>query len=113
MSRGSSAHLLRPLLFISLLASSCGGQQAPPQPLPNWEFGYWFWQGSSAWVQATAPIDTLYFHVRNGYLPERLPPAKNYWAVIRFDDPLVPAQPIDWQKLQAAAKAASAYHIQS
>ena len=103
MSRGSSAHLLRPLLFISLLASSCGGQQSPPQPLPNWEFGYWFWQGSSAWVQATAPIDTLYFQVRNGYLPERLPPAKNYWAVIRFDDPLVPTQPIDWQKLQAAA----------
>lgn len=105
MLRGSSAHLRKILVSIFLLATGCGAQNAAPQPLPKWEFGYWFWQGSSAWVQAVAPIDTLYFQVRNGRIPDRLPPAKSYWAVIRIDDHVLPAQPFDWKKIQATATA--------
>jgi hypothetical protein len=83
--------------------SGCG-RSAPP---PQWTTAFWFWQGSSSSVQSAAPVDAIYVHagtisrmpflglgrqwsVHVG-LPERLPRAREYWAVFRYDHQDVPA----------------------
>ena len=121
MLRGASAHLL---LTLTILAN-CGGQHPTPQTKPTWEFGYWFWQGSAAEVKSTAPIETIYFQAgaievnenrRYGEpwtvyarLPMELPPARNYWAVLRMnqhrvpDSSTIPTLAREWKELATAA----------
>ena len=109
MRRRSSAQLMRIacLLLAAGGALGCGRRSAVQQPLPKWEFGFWFWNGSSAKVRAGAgPVDVLFFqagtirHHRylgprepwkvHGNLPAELPPAREYWLVFRADDHVIP-----------------------
>jgi len=110
MRRRFSAQLM--LIACLLLAAGgalgCARLSALRQPLPKWEFGFWFWNGSSAKVGAAAgTLDVLFFqagtirHERYlgprepwkvyGNLPSALPPAREYWLVFRADDHIVPA----------------------
>lgn len=88
------------LAAAALLTSSCRSANNPPPPT-TWTTGYWFWNGSSASeAHVDAPLDALYVEVSgvfydgrwqlNTHPPERLPKAKEYWAVIRSDYRQVP-----------------------
>jgi len=96
------------LILLTTLDSGCGSRPAERRPLPKWEFGFWHWGETAAPVpNGTAPPDHLYVHVGRfenqrffgskvpwqvyGNIPERLPIAKTYWLVFRFDSHTVPA----------------------
>jgi hypothetical protein len=73
---------------------------------PNWATGFWFWGGSSAAVTASTTADVLYVQAgkiyRGGWgerqawgvsmdtSVDRLPPAREYWFVVRSDEPGLP-----------------------
>ncbi|MBI2687567.1 MAG: DUF3142 domain-containing protein [Acidobacteria bacterium] len=90
-----------------LVLAGCGGRTSSRQPLPKWQFGYWFWNGSSAATEAgSAPLDALYFQAGTislfrfrgekpqwhapGTWPPEIPAAREYWAVFRFERQAVP-----------------------
>lgn len=93
-------------LIVSGTLVGCGAGRRDPLPPPQWETGFWFWHGSSASVTAQAdPLDVIFCHVSTvsrtqipllasrwvyGSLPTRLPPAREYWLVFRFDGLGVP-----------------------
>lgn len=96
------------LLILFAVLADCGrpGKETP-SAVP-WTTGFWFWGGSSASVaSAVNPVEVLYFQAGTidrrtytalgppwsirGEMPEWLPPAREYWAVFRFDDAGVPA----------------------
>jgi len=97
------------LLIATLGLCSCEssrGQQTSTKPT----IGFWFWQGSSAGEEWSGPpIDALFVHVgiigrqsflnvsgpnkqwnAYGQLPDRLPPAREYWLVYRYEMQGVP-----------------------
>jgi hypothetical protein len=95
--------LALPLLIAALGLYGCGGSLRS-QPPPTWTTGFWFWDGSVAGTSPTsATLDVLYFQAGTisgrlrkelqglyAALPEDLPPAREYWMVLRFDRQLVP-----------------------
>jgi hypothetical protein len=88
-------------LLLWLPLSACSKASAPRPS--SWSIGYWFWQGSSAAVEAPLALDDLY--VQSGRMSldpvggwsvhadetGRLPAARRYWGVIRSDDPKAPS----------------------
>ncbi len=98
--------LALPFLIASLGLCGCGGALRSQQPAPKWTTGFWFWRGSSVGTSPSAPpVDALYFQAGeiNGgpgsypqtwgvyaNLPDELPPAAEYWIVLRFDSQSVP-----------------------
>jgi hypothetical protein len=103
-----------PLLLIGSLASvSCDRALRSQQPPEKWTTGFWYWHGSSPgpW-QHVQPLEVLFFQagtidgpadtplsVRSNHgdtwsvwaeLPDELPPAREYWLVLRFDRQSVP-----------------------
>src|ERR1700722_15219588 len=102
------------LLIGSLVSISCERALRSQQPPEKWTTGFWYWHGSSpsAW-QPVQPLDVLFFQagtidgpadtplsVRNtrgdpwsvwAELPDELPPAREYWLVLRFARQSVPA----------------------
>ncbi len=90
---------LRYLLAALFLLAGCAPTPAPPPTA--FTTGFWFWSGSAArQPRPVPPLDTLYFHAGNisisryqrppdwsvlADIPPDLPPARQYWAVYRFD----------------------------
>ncbi|MBS1875456.1 MAG: DUF3142 domain-containing protein [Acidobacteria bacterium] len=88
-------------------------------PTGGWTTGFWFWQGSSAAMGAgMGPVDVLYVQagtIRHDDGPsgrwivwakwpdEALPPAREYWAVLRAETRTAP--PLDLAKQVAGAVA--------
>jgi hypothetical protein len=63
------------------------------QPLPTtWTTGFWVWGGQSSPSPLTNPLDAAYIQVSESeYFPDtKLPAAKEYWAVYRFEGQSVP-----------------------
>src|SRR5689334_3158742 len=103
--------MLRFVLFACLLLAclamlGCGGDLSSQPPPQNWTTGFWFWNGSAV-RSASAPqsIDVLYVQAGTLYratgpngpaskfvqkLSDELPPAREYWLVIRFDRQSIP-----------------------
>ena len=97
---------LAALLLACLALCGCGGALQSQQPAPTWTTGFWFWQGSEFQTPpSTPPIDALYFHageINGGLsqyqpppgvsaeLPGDLPPAAEYWIVLRCSTQAVP-----------------------
>ncbi len=93
------------LIFLSMSMASCGrglrGSQASSQP---WTVGFWLWQGAEFDVAAAGnrPFDVLYVQVgrvdsywKNSVswpLQAQMPPAKEFWALWRYDPPARPAE---------------------
>ncbi len=93
------------LIFLSMSMASCGqglrGNQASSQP---WTVGFWLWQGAEFDVAAAGnrPFDVLYVQVgrvdsywKNSVswpLQAQMPPAKEFWALWRYDPPARPAE---------------------
>ena len=100
--------LVRSILLLgALFLTACGGalhSQPPPQ---RWSTGFWFWGGSVPRIAKTIePLDLIYVYA--GYLqkgggaprsatwsvsaslPDELPPAREYWLVLRFNHQAVP-----------------------
>ncbi|HLJ45750.1 MAG TPA: DUF3142 domain-containing protein [Bryobacteraceae bacterium] len=91
-------------LFLVSFVTLCGcgtsfsGQQVPA----HWSTGFWFWDGSEFTGQWNhEPLDVVYVqtgtisHEMNrwnvyGQLPGKLPPAREYWAVFRYEHQGVP-----------------------
>jgi hypothetical protein len=119
------------LLIVSLGLCSCGGALHSQQPPPKWTRGFWFWQGSSvgSFASTTEPLDELYFqageinnNVGPGFhdwsvyaqLPEELPPAGEYWIVLRFNRQAVPdleAAPIVARRVSQLRATAEQRHL--
>src|SRR6266545_636810 len=102
------------LLIASFVLSACVASFSSQQPALPWTTGFWFWQGSSAAaVSSGDPLDVLFVHVgtirketgpfvvprtraateewyANGELPDKLPAAKEYWLVFRYERQGVP-----------------------
>jgi Protein of unknown function (DUF3142) len=97
------------LPLIAALGMSGCADSLQSQPPAKWTTGFWFWNGSS--TQNASPVGTLdvlfaqtgtifqstlgnvgtrSWSVVDGYLPEELPPAREYWLVFRFDHQGVP-----------------------
>lgn len=109
--------ILRYLLIALLLTVSCGRQKTTSQPLPKWESGYWFWQGSAAETPSRARMDSVYFQaggidlmrfrgaedqwIVSAGIRNELPSGSAYWAVLRMDRPQIP----DASSLPAFARA--------
>jgi hypothetical protein len=96
------------LLLIAALGLSGCTSLASRQAPPSWSTGFWLWHSSTfdaAW--SAGPLDALYVHASNirhdtepnwvrrtnqpagrwfanGYLPNELPAAKEYWLVFRY-----------------------------
>ncbi|HEY4365449.1 MAG TPA: DUF3142 domain-containing protein [Bryobacteraceae bacterium] len=97
---------LAALLLACLALCGCGGALRSQPPAPKWTTGFWFWQGSSASVSPSAPpVDALYFQAGEidggpgqyrqewsvyANVPGDLPPAAEYWIVLRFNSQSVP-----------------------
>ncbi len=116
------------LLIASFGLCGCGGALRSQQPPPKWTTGFWFWQGSSSLASSIAePLDVLYFHageINKGYprepwsvwgmLPEKLPAAREYWLVFRFDSQAVPdleAAPLLARKVSQLRAEAQQRHL--
>lgn len=94
------------LLIAGVGLFGCSGSAQSQQSSANWTTGFWFWQGSALDVAAApAELDVVFFqagtinnetYVRArpwavyGHLPEKLPAAREYWAVFRFERQGVP-----------------------
>lgn len=99
---------LGPLLLIGCVAlSGCATSVHGRQPPPRWTTGFWFWPGGSADAPAAGgTLDVLFVHVGTidktpglyakgpwsvyADLPDELPPAREYWLVLRFERQSVP-----------------------
>jgi hypothetical protein len=89
------------LLAFLLLLAGCRPASTPPLAPATFSTGYWFWSGSDAdQPHPVPPLDLLYFHAADiqfesyrpgdpwyvgGDIPSALPPARQYWAVYRFN----------------------------
>jgi hypothetical protein len=113
MLRGASAHLLLPILLIA----ACTAPTPQNKIKPTWEYGFWFWQGSTAEVKSP-PIETIYvqagsIEVNDARLPMELPPARAYWAVLRMnrhrvpDPSTIPTLAKEWKELAPKATSKS------
>jgi len=87
-------------LFVAVVLLA-GCRPAPTPPPGTFTTGFWFWHGSAArQPHPVPPLDVLYIHAGNirldqfpsrnswyagGDIPPELPPARQYWAVFRFD----------------------------
>jgi hypothetical protein len=113
MLRGASAHLLLPILLLA----ACTAPTPQNKIKPTWEYGFWFWQGSTAEVKSP-PIETIYVQagsieiigdqwIAEARLPMELPPARAYWAVLRMnrhrvpDPSTIPTLAKEWKELAA------------
>jgi hypothetical protein len=94
-------------MSLLLALSGCAVLMRSQPPSAKWTTGYWFWQGTSI-VDSPAreKLDVLFFQAgtiripgsltRNGpwsvdvQLPDRLPPAKDYWLVLRCETRQIP-----------------------
>lgn len=84
-------------MALMLVTAGCGKQASPPE----WKYGFWFWNGSSARAKASVPVDVLYYHWGTMDSPlvgewaaedlRDLPPAKELWLVVRYEGHGVPA----------------------
>jgi hypothetical protein len=93
------------ILAVLLWGCSGGKQSAAPGPR-KWSIGFWFWEGSSVAVRAATPVDAIYAQAgsieRNPSsdtkwgvycrAPRELPPAGEYWLVVRLAKPGVPGK---------------------
>ncbi len=94
------------LLLLGLIGSpGCGGPLHSQTAPRKWSTGFWYWRGGIPRSQlAPEPVDLLYFEVGEishegrrpwtvwAFLPDNLPPAREYWMVFRFNRQEVPAQ---------------------
>ena len=121
-------------LGLSGCATSLSSQQAPLR----WTAGFWFWYGSAAGPPPShAAVDVLFIHVGTirretigmvaprtgdrparwfayGQLPDRLPAAREYWAVFRYEGHGIPdtqAVPILAQTVSELREAAEDRHL--
>jgi hypothetical protein len=90
--------------------SGCGGDASgSAQPPADWKTGFWFWEGSSAEITASIPVDVIYAHSGTiqrrppfdrqpwgvfGNLPDDLPDAREYWLVYRFNEAGLPTREV-------------------
>ena len=114
------------LLTASCFLSACADPLRSQQPRPKPAVGYWFWAGSifDESTQSQA-LDVLYVHsgilsgyagpgkpepwAASGFLPPRLPPAREYWLAFRYEHqipPLLEAAPIWAHEISAMRDAA-------
>jgi hypothetical protein len=109
--------LVRLVLLLSLV--SCNSRQASRVQSPSWTVGFWIWAGSPDGVVSHegAPIDSMYVQVetvnrvagRRPAWPDNVPPAKEYWAVWRFEPPaqatqqIIPGLVADFEKVRNLA----------
>ncbi len=86
----------------------CASSSRPQPPPEKWTTGLWFWDGSSTQnTSLVKTLDVLFVQAGtirlgtpgnlgrtswsvDGYLPEELPPARDYWLVFRYDHQGVP-----------------------
>jgi hypothetical protein len=100
-----TAILLIPIFAVGMTSCAVSGQ-VPEAPPSAWNVGFWFWQGSEVTVESEdLPIDVVFFHAgrisqdelapQQWYvgadLPSRLPRAREYWMVLRYERQRVPA----------------------
>ncbi len=94
------------LLIACLFTSGCVGTLESQQAPVKFTTGFWFWAGSSPFVLLhSQPTDVVFFHASTiekpsptnawisgiyAELPDRLPAAREYWAVFRVDGQRVP-----------------------
>jgi hypothetical protein len=94
-------------LIAALGMSGCANSLQSRSPA-KWTTGFWFWNGSSTQIASSVDtLDVLFVQAgtirqgtpRNlggttwsvdGYLPDELPPAREYWLVFRYDHQSVP-----------------------
>jgi hypothetical protein len=88
-------------LLTCLLLTSCGRSYSA-EDRPTWRTGYWYWSDRTDPADLPGdPIDSLYVHAGNIHsdqrgwfayarLPDRLPPAREYWVVFRYDRQSLP-----------------------
>ena len=95
------------LLVAAVCSLSCRDSEARAHAQAQWTHGFWFWRGSAASITAAGtPVDVVFAQVGSirldamfdrrdwvvsGYLPDQLPPAKEYWLVFRYEGQGVPA----------------------
>ena len=95
-----------PLLLIATLGLSGCIDSLRSQPTPaKWTTGFWLWRGDSADAQASGETpDVLFVHAGTieyqtyggrswhayGELPDRVPAAREYWFVFRYERQQVP-----------------------
>jgi hypothetical protein len=91
---------LASLLILSVGLSGCVDSLQSQQPALAWTTGFWFWNGSS--TEAALPVeklDVLFLQAgtirsepwsADGYLPDEVPTAREYWFVFRFERQGVP-----------------------
>jgi Protein of unknown function (DUF3142) len=106
------------VLFALLLLTSCVPSASSQSTPPKWTTGFWFWNfGYVDDALPADPLDVLFVHVGeirqdawplyvrapgkreerwavSGILPDRLPPAREYWLVFRFNQQAVPEQAV-------------------
>ncbi|HLG97536.1 MAG TPA: DUF3142 domain-containing protein [Bryobacteraceae bacterium] len=128
------------LLLLGAALGLCGcGSSLSSQQLPQkWSTGFWFWQGSDAGPPTTHDlIDDLFVHVGTissnanpfdvsrqsgrpahwfayGRLPDRMPAAREYWVVFRYERRGIPdlqAVPVLAQSLSDLKEDATARHL--
>lgn len=86
----------------ALVLSGCALSWSSQQPPQTFTTGFWIWDSSFVEEDSySAPLDELYVHVgyihsaeqwlATGNLPSRLPPAKEYWLVFRYERQAVPS----------------------
>jgi hypothetical protein len=96
--------LLGSLLIISACATR-GQTQEPARSSASWTLGFWYWNSAySEPAASTAPADVVFLHIgelRNesygfrskagpawyafGQIAKRIPPAREYWLVYRYE----------------------------
>ena len=95
------------LLILSLIFLTSCAIPAPSQPTPPWTTGFWLWSESyNEAAGVNAPVDVLFVHAgrisddqKPGWniytrLPDSLPPARQYWLVLRYEHQGLPKSEI-------------------
>ncbi len=101
VNTGRMGHSNGPLYLLAATLLLTGCRPAPTPPPAGFTTGFWFWQGSAfRQPRPVPPVDVLYIHVGNirfdqfpsgsrwyagGDIPSDLPPARQYWLVLRCD----------------------------
>ena len=97
-------------LIAAFSLSGCVGSSQSSRPPTKSTVGFWFWHGSSAEATwSSESLEVLFLHAGTirkaggtraheqwqvfGELPDRLPAAREYWLVFRFEQQGVPGLP--------------------
>jgi hypothetical protein len=94
------------LLIACIVTSGCVGTLESQQPAPKFTTGFWFWAGSSPFVLLhSKETDVVFFNASTvetpspmnvrqsaiyAEIPDRLPAAREYWAVFRVGGQRLP-----------------------